>query len=461
MRNSTVLAILVLAVVPLCVGASADIPQSAIETAYDELTPAICLVTHSWEITNPKTGATSKRANSVLGLVVSGDGLVMAPGHMKRENAEPFNIRVSVGQGEDERKYDATLLEKPDDINVCFLRIESEEPLDLPHLRFKRGAQLKLGEPVMLIGILSESLDFNRGTFLCRIGSILDKPRTTYCLDTSIRYGFVGGPVINVAGEAVGVVGFDLTPAEGGDLYIRSGHPLVYQSDLFQKYIDRPPGERAATEDKEDSWLGVFTQPLTDDLAEYWGLEQNGGVVVSTLVAGSPAEAAGLQRGDVIAYFDDVRIKAKQDHEVLGFTKLVRETGVGKDVAIRLLRNGEPAEVHVTLAARPKSAQDAGEFEDRVFGLTVREITTDVRILLNLAESVQGVIVRRVKSGSAANLAGIRSGVIIMNLGGYPIGNLDDFQQAVEKLAADKPDEIAAFCRAGVATGFFRLRPRW
>jgi serine protease Do len=435
--------------------------QAAIARAYAEHAPAIGLVTYSSEVTNPNTGETTKRDSSALGLLVSPAGLVMAPGHMQLENAEPFNITVTVGQGANEQKYSAVLLKKPDDVNVCFLRLQSDKPLTLPYVRFVRSTRLEIGEPILLAGILSETLDFARGTYACRVGAVLDKPRTTYCIDSALRFGFVGGPVINTQGRAVGVVGFDLTPAEGGDLYVHSGHPLVYQTDLFQKYIDTPPSESAVKAAGEDAWLGVFTQPLGDDFAEYWGLPKQGGVIVSSLVSGGPAEASGIKQGDVIISFNDVPVRAKQDREVVAFTKLVREAGIGKTAPLKVLRDGKPVDLQITLSARPKPAREAGEFKDEVLGLTVREITTDVRIVLNLAEDVKGVIVRRVKSGSVADLAGMRPGIIIMSLGSRTIATLDDFNQAVTAVAAQKPKEVTAFCRSGGATGFFRLEPRW
>jgi serine protease Do len=255
----------------------------------------------------------------------------------------------------------------------------------------------------------------------------------------------------------VGVVGFDLSSQEGGDLYVRSGHPLIYQTALLQEHIDNPQKES----EREDAWLGVFTQPLTDDMAEYWDLPKNGGVIVASLVPGSPAIAAGFQRGDVITRFDGTPIRARQNQEVLGFTKLVRETGIGKDVKVDFYRDGEPMSIELTLAGRPKSASDAEEYEDEIFGITARELTQDVRIMLNLSEETRGVIVRRVRPGSWAYLGGMRAGVIILEFGGHPVGTLQDFQEAVKQVEADQPQEVSVFCRVGSQTRFFRLEPRW
>ena len=433
---------------------------SVVREAHEKYAPAICLLTYTSEITNPNTGEVSRRDSSSMGLIVPPDGLVMAPGHMQLENSEPFNIMVAVGEGDEERRYPAKTLTKPDDVNVCFLQIQTDEKTRFPYVPFAQDVSLGPGDPVMLLGILSETLDFARGIVTTRITAVLEKPRRTYAIDGSLRYGFVSGPVIDTRGRAIGVVGFDLTPREGGDLYVRSGHPLLYQAPLFQKYIDSPPVE-AGVHSGEEAWLGVFTQPLDDDFAEYWGIEKRGGLIVSSIVSGSPAEAAGLRVGDVITRFDGVPIRAKLDREVVGFTKLIREREVGKEFPLKIMRDREPMEMNVKLASRPTSARDAGEYVDELLGLTVRELTTDVRIMLNLSEDVQGVIIRRVRSGSVAELARMRPGIIIMNLGDFPIASVEDFAAALEQISQERPSEISVFCRAGAATGFFRLEPRW
>lgn len=437
-----------------------ELTSSVIQEAFQRVAPAVCVVNYSSNITNPSSGEVSKRNTRALGLLVAPEGLVMAHGHMQIENSEPFNITVTVGQGEEEKVYSAKLLKKPEDVNVCFVQITDEKKDRFPYASFSERP-LRLGEPVVLIGLLGDSLDFNRSVITRRIGSILEKPRRTYCLDERVLFGYVGSPVINYEGKVVGVVGFDLSAGEGGDLYVRSGHPLVYQTELFAAYIAKPPTEKELTVAKDEAFLGVFTQPLTDDLAEYWGLPQSGGVVVGTLMPGSPAEAAGMQTGDVIINFDGVPIQAKQDREVITFTKLVRDAGIGRSVPVRVLRDGQPMDLTVTLVERPKSARDAGEFEDEVFGLTVREITTDLRIALNLPQDVQGVIVRRVKSGSWAALADMEPFLIVMNFGGHPVTSLDSFKQAIEKVVQEKPAEVTVFCRVGTRTGFFRIKPRW
>jgi serine protease Do len=436
------------------------LPDAVLARAYDDIAPTIGLVEFSMDITNPNTGDRSKRDRNALGLVVSSKGLVMTHGHMIVENADPFNVTVTLGEGTDQKEYEAEVLPKPDDVNVAFVQLKSDTPLNLPYCRFD-SAGLSVGESVAIYGILGEPFDYKPALLEKRIGAVLEKPRKTYVLDDAVRFGYVGGPAVDSRGRVVGVIGFDLSRNEGGELYVRSGHPLLYQTALFQKYINNPPQEGAQEEAGDEAWLGVFTQPLTDAFARYWNIDRDGGLIVSTVVPGSPADAAGFKSGDIITSFDGTPIRARQDRDVLDFTKLVRETGAAKNVDVEILRDGQPETINLDLGIRPRSSQDADEYEDETFGLTVRELTTDVRIRLNLPENVEGVIVRSVKSGGVAQLGKMMPGAIIMGFGDHPVRTIEDFKEAVEKVLAEKPDEVAVFARVGPATGFFRLEPRW
>jgi S1-C subfamily serine protease len=434
--------------------------KERIQAAYETVSPAVCVVAYTLEVTNA-SGEASRRNRSALGLVVAEDGLVMTHGHLLLENRKPINIKVTVGEGDAQKEYEGALLAKPDDINVCFIRIKDLGDVKLPHATFDSDDTLELGDPIMSIGILSQALDYARSVQTRRIGAILQEPRTAYAVDQTFAFGFVGGPVFSADGRAIGVIGFDLSAEEGGEIYTRSGYPLVFQASLFQAHIDDPPGEEEEKTPEDDAFMGVFTQPLTDDLARYWGVEETGGIVVSTVLPGSPAAQAGLRMGDLLKDFNGKSITAKLDQEVAKFTRMIRESPLDTPLPFTMIRDGETTEATITLTVRPKSRRDANEYEDERLGLTVREVTLDVRITLNLAEDVEGVIVRRVQSGSAANQAQLRPGMVILRVGGEAIANLEEFEAISHRLAEEKPAEITLFCRVGATTAFFRMQPRW
>lgn len=431
---------------------------AAIQRAHANVTPAMCIIAYTMETRNSQTGEMNRRPGFALGAVVSPDGLIISHGHLVTDDRQPENPTARIGEGDAMVEYPLTLLSKPDDINLTFFRIDSPEDIDLPYLEFAANPALELGEPLLIFGLLGEPFDHARAFQTRRVGAVLTQPRTTYAVDDSVSFGFVAGPVIDTNGETVGLLGFDLARNEGGDIYTRSGHPLVYQASLFQKYIDTPPSEAS---DRDWAWLGVFSQPLTDDLARYWGLPAEGGIVVSTVVPGSPAEGAGLQAGDVIRRFNGIPITAKVDSDVTAFTRMVRESAIGESVAMDVLRDGEPMFIELTLGERPTAARDAEQFEDEVLGLTVRELTTDSRLALNLSEEIEGVLVRGVRSGGPAALGGIRPNFLIMGIGRQPIRNLNEYRQLIGLMQEARPEEVTLFCRVGANTAFFRVRPRW
>ncbi len=433
--------------------------SSQLETIYNQITPSIALVQYSSEVTNQITGEISRRDGNALGLIVSADGLVMVPGFVEVENISSFNFRVRLNVKGEEREFSAVKLRKPDDLNIMFLKIDNDENIKFPFAQFI-DEPLNIGSIVAMIGILGETVDYARCITTAHVGAILEKPRLTYCLDENVRIGFIGAPVINEQGNIIGVVGFDLSKAEGGEVYTRSGHPLVYQYALFKKYIKNPPAVQSQ-DDEQGAWLGVITQPLTDDFADYWNLPKEGGLIVATIVNPSPASECGLRVGDVIKNFNGTPIKAKYESDVTSFTKLVREAGVGSTVKIEIIRNKEPMTLTALLGTRPRKSSEAEEFDWESVGITVREITPDMRIALSIDESVQGVLVYRVKSGSSAQIGRISRGFIIQAIGDFPIRSINEFKTIVKMLEDKRPKEITLFAKIGNISGFFRIQPRW
>lgn len=437
------------------------IPKAVYQKIEHEYMDAIVRIAYSIEITNQNTGEPSRRASYTSGILVSEDGLLLAYGHMAIEDRKPVSIKVIVGYDDNEEEYDAVLLKKPDDININFLKIKNKDNHKFPYVRFKDASTLELGDELLMVGLLSQTFDYAKAIQSRRIGAVLDEPRLTYALDDTVTFGFIGGPVFGATGDPIGVVGFDLSSNEGGDIYTRSGYPLLYQTALFKKYIDNPPSEEDLNAEQDDAYLGVFTQPLTEDYSKYWGLPNEGGIIVSTVIPGSPAQEAGFKSGDVITKFGDRPVTAKQDQDVVAFTKMVRESELDKPLPILFYRDGKQEELTLTLTSRPTAGRDAEEHEDKVFGITARELTTDARIALNLSSDVDGVLIRSVKSGSPASLARLQVNFVIQAIGQYRITSLEDFQNAIAELEKEKPAEIPVFCRVGANTAFFRMQPRW
>ena len=432
-----------------------------IREVFEEFKEALVVVEYSIEYYDPRRQQDVKRDLHCLGVVVDRSGLVMVRGHVSLNNVKPFNIRVRVDSG---TRYDATVLQKDKRINVAFVKLAPSEEdednggIDLPFVTFAESPSLSVGDEVMVLGILPEVLDYEKTFHVGHVAATIETPRLVYTTDFAVPYGMVGGPVINAEGEAVGVIGYDLSSREGGDIYVRAGYPLLYTADLFQQLIDNPPTEE---KDLEEAWLGIFIQPLTDDLAEYWGLDKTGGVVASTVIKDSPAERAGLVRGDVIVVFDGKPITFKEDSEMRDFTRLVRESGIGRAAPVTVMRDGQAIELSVALVETPKTTAEAEKHEDEGFGLTVREITADFIIVSDLDPDIKGVVVDRVERAGWASLAGMVPGDIIKEIDGKQVASLEEFKEILTDIKERKPKQIAVFIERGRRTGFLRIEPDW
>jgi len=435
---------------------SDEFTKATISRVYDQVSPALVVVEYAVEVYDRNTQRTRKRSGYCLGVLVSPEGLVMALGHAYLPDAEPVDVRIRLIS---DRQYDAHVLPKDKKLNVTLFQIDSNETLELPFVNFTEH-DLDIGDAVMVMGILTPGMDYARTFKIGRVSSVVESPRRVYATTVPLSIGLMGGPVIDVHGNAVGVIGRDLAPSEGGEVYVRYDYPVVYPTKVFTNLIETPPSE-SEDRPRDEAWLGTFIQPLTDDLAEYWRVEPTGGVVVSGVIPRSPAERAGIERGDIIKALDGTLVTARHEAQLTGFTKLIREAGPDSTVRLSILRDQRPVEVEVTLTESPKESTEAERYEDVQFGLTVREMTVDVILYGELEPTIQGVVVHSVVSAGWAALAGLQPDDIILNVGDEKITSLDDFRRVLDELRVARPQEIVIFAQRGSRTVFFKIEPQW
>ncbi|RMH04353.1 MAG: PDZ domain-containing protein, partial [Nitrospirae bacterium] len=199
-------------------------------------------------------------------------------------------------------------------------------------------------------------------------------------------------------------------------------------------------------------WLGVSIQEVTPELAKRFDAPDTKGALVSDVVKESPADHAGLKRGDIIRTYDG--------REVQNPTKLrslVAETHPGTRVDITVFRDGQEKTLSVKIGELPKhlaargSVETAGE-EHALAGLTVAPVPP------GRTPNDEGVLVQEVAPNSRAARAGIRSGDIILEINRKPIRNIDDFAKITEQLKPD--DAVLVLLRRGNATIFLSISGR-
>lgn len=202
----------------------------------------------------------------------------------------------------------------------------------------------------------------------------------------------------------------------------------------------------------ERGYLGVTIQELTPSLREALKLGDRTGLVITGVEDDSPADRAGLREEDVILSYDGKPVEKLDD-----LIQLVRGTKPGTEVRLRIFRDGEEKEVHVTIGRLPGRRRERfsipGEEGMFVFrwpprlGIQIHDLNKDLASYFNL-DSDEGVLVLEVIKDSPADKAGIRAGDVIVAVNDEAIRDSDDLYEALEEV--EKGDEITVeFVRHG------------
>jgi serine protease Do len=190
-------------------------------------------------------------------------------------------------------------------------------------------------------------------------------------------------------------------------------------------------------------WLGVRIQNVTDDLAESLGLDKAKGALVADVTATSPAETAGIKAGDVIVSLDDKQMKDSRE-----LSRAVGQLAPDTTVKVGVLRKGEPMDFEVTLGrleSGEKLVQTQEEQQQQpasqasvqveILGLTVEELTDELRAKFKVPEKAEGIIVSEVAAEGAAADKQLRPGDVISEVGDIKATSPAEFAKAVEAAA--------------------------
>ncbi len=181
-------------------------------------------------------------------------------------------------------------------------------------------------------------------------------------------------------------------------------------------------------------WIGVSVQSVTPDMAQALGLKEARGSLVADVVAGGPADVAGIKRGDIIISFDGKEIKKTGDLPIV-----VAETQVEKTVAVKVIRNSKELTLNVRVAEMPAGKiPTSTQALPEGLGLTVQSITPQVMRELQLTDR-SGVVVVGVQPGSPADDAGIKAGDVIKDVNRTSVKDLKDYNSALQKAGRGKP----------------------
>ncbi len=242
--------------------------------------------------------------------------------------------------------------------------------------------------------------------------------------DASINPGNSGGPLFNLSGEVVGVN----TAIYAGGQGIGFTIPVHMVKDVLVPLKEKGRVTRG--------WIGVSIQEVTPEIGKSFGIEENEGALISSVMPGDPADKAGLGPGDVIVEFDGKAIS-----EVNDLPRTVAATPPGKRVKVKVIRDGKPKELFIEVGEKSEveaaAAEDKGvEKVESKLGLSVQSITPEMAERLGI-DDTSGVIVNSVKRNSSAADARLKRGDVIREINRKPVADVPTYNELITEAAED------------------------
>ncbi len=373
------------------------------------------------------------------GFILTSDGYVMTNAHVV-DGADEVLVTLP-----DKREFKAKIIGADKRTDVAVVKIEAT---GLPAVKVGDVSRLKVGEWVMAIG----SPFGLENTVTAGIVSAKQRDTGDYLpfiqTDVAINPGNSGGPLINMRGEVVGI---------NSQIYSRSGGFMGISFAIPMDEAVRVSDQLRTTGRVSRGRIGVQIDQVTKDVAESIGLGKPQGALVRGVEAGSPAEKAGVEAGDIITKFEGKTIEKSGD-----LPRAVGAVKPGTKSNLTVFRRGATKELSVVIAeiepdkvvARrtPEQEKPKATAAAQLLGLTVSELTEAQRAQAKLKG---GVKVEAAIEGAAR--AGLREGDLIVAIANVEVSSVKEFDSAVAKI--DKSKSVNVLFRRGEWAQYALIRP--
>lgn len=403
----------------------------------------------------PDRPSPTPRTSSGSGFFITEDGYILTNKHVV-EGGERLTVETATGE-----IFEAQLKGTDPYYDVALLKVDADQKF--PALPLGSTEALRIGEWVMAIG---NPINFRDSV---TVGVVSGKGRrlemspdqlSSYIqTDAAINFGNSGGPLINAQGEVVGI-----NTAIVRQRQISPMQREVIQGINFALPIDvvRPHLDQLASEGTvRRGYLGVSVQSVDPEAAEFYGLEEPRGALVTDVSAGTPAADAGIQADDVILSVDGQQLDGSS-----ALVSIISNRSPGDAVELEILRNGDRMTKTVTLGERrigideeAPAPQPEEEEDGEVSGLgfTVSPMPPQMKEAM-AEQGIEGLQITDVDPRSNAYQKGLRAAGFLLELNGTPTPTLEAFKKARDavepgsvvrvRIADRTGNEVVLFFRA-------------
>ncbi len=379
-------------------------------------------------------GKEFKQKSLGSGFIIDKQGYIVTNNHVI-EGADEIKVKLNNGN-----EYEAKIVGRDPNTDIALIKIKPKE--ELPVVELGDSDALKIGEWVVAIGSpFGLEHTVTAGIVSAKGRVIGSGPYDDFIqTDASINPGNSGGPLINMEGKVIGINTAIIASGQG----IGFAVPINLAKGIIEQL--KKSGEVTR------GWLGVAIQDISPEMAEYYGIKDKKGVLVTEAFEGDPASEAGIKAQDII-----IAVNGKQIENTHDLTRMIANFKVGEKVYIDVLRDGKKKTFKITIAKREDSEVASiapfGNKEDQL-GIQVSEITQDIIRKFKIPNS-EGVIVTDVLSGSKADKAGIMVGDIIKEINHKSVHDVKDYKKAISTV---KPGHVLLFFISRLNQGFIVIK---
>jgi len=369
------------------------------------------------------------------GFIIDKDGYILTNNHVV-EGTDEIKVKLA-----DDTELDAKIVGKDPKSDLALIKIKSNH--SLKPLPLGDSDNIEVGDWVVAIGNpFGLGNTVTAGIVSAKYRHIGARSYDNFIqTDAPINPGNSGGPLLNTAGEVIGINTAIYTQT-GGSIGIGFAVPINIAKKLLPQ-LKKGKVERG--------WLGVMIQKITPELKAKLNLKTEHGALVADVTPGGPAAKAGIKRGDVIVKYDGKPIREMND-----LPYLVGTTPVGKVVEVEVIRKGQRKVFQVKIGKmREQQMAEAASGAKPSLGMTVEELTPQLASQFGLKEK-SGLVVVDVESGSPAQDAGIQPGDLILEIDQEPVRGIESFNKKLSKYK--KGDVILFLIKRGVSTLYLTLK---
>jgi serine protease Do len=366
------------------------------------------------------------RRSSGSGFFITSSGEIITNHHVI-EDADKIRVRLA-----DDVEYRVEVVGKDPATDLALLRVVNPDR-DFDHLSLGDSSALRVGEWVMAagnplemehtvtVGVVSAK---GRALGLSAESSSFENFIQT---DAAINFGNSGGPLVDLYGNVVGIN----TAINAAGQNIGFAIPVDVARRILPQLRERGRVVRG--------YMGVAIQNLEPGEAKAFGLDNNDGALVESVVPDHAADKAGVRHGDVIVSVNGEPVKNTRQ-----LIDTVSALPPGTAVELGVIRNGKPEKFKVILEERDEGTSgdepdNESEGEGTVFervGVTVSALDPMVRQNFRIEEDINGVVVTRVRPLSPAGEEGMTPGLVITEANGEPVDSPADLGEIVEEVDA-------------------------